>query len=94
MYIPLKKSQVASVLTFLNINNYKMNLKSFLITITFIAVVSDYLLHPFYPQFFSLRFGMNDPKVVGYYFAALCFIENKRVKLFGVLHRKKRFIGH
>ncbi|CAL2074595.1 Predicted arabinose efflux permease, MFS family [Tenacibaculum sp. 190524A02b] len=51
-----------------------MKLKSFLILMTFIAVVSDYLLHPFYPQFFELRFGMTDPKMVGYYFAAICFM--------------------
>ena len=41
---------------------------------TLVAVVSDYLLHPFYPQFFELRFGITNPKNVGYYFAALCFM--------------------
>ena len=41
---------------------------------TLVAVISDYLLHPFYPQFFALRFGKNDPEQVGYYFAALCFM--------------------
>lgn len=41
---------------------------------TLIAVVSDYLLHPFYPQFFELRFGVTNPKLVGYYFAAICFM--------------------
>ncbi len=41
---------------------------------TLVAVVSDYLLHPFYPQFFELRFGMTNPKNVGYYFAAICFM--------------------
>lgn len=41
---------------------------------TLVAVVSDYLLHPFYPQFFELRFGITDPKVVGYYFGAICFM--------------------
>ncbi len=51
-----------------------MKLKSFLILMTFIAVVSDYLLHPFYPQFFELRFGVTNPKLVGYYFAAICFM--------------------
>ena len=51
-----------------------MKLKTFLIGMTFIAVVSDYLLHPFYPQFFELRFGMTNPKNVGYYFAAICFM--------------------
>ncbi len=39
---------------------------------TLVAVVSDYLLHPFYPQFFEARFGITDPKSVGYYFAAIC----------------------
>lgn len=41
---------------------------------TWIAVVSDYLLHPFYPQFFEARFGITDPRHVGYYFAAICFM--------------------
>ncbi|PHS10417.1 MAG: MFS transporter [Kordia sp.] len=41
---------------------------------TLVAVVSDYLLHPFYPQFFKARFGVSDPKIVGYYFAAICFM--------------------
>ncbi|BDS11222.1 MFS transporter [Aureispira anguillae] len=51
-----------------------MNLRSFLILMTLVAVLSDYLLHPFYPQFFELRFGVTDPKMVGYYFAAICFM--------------------
>ncbi len=41
---------------------------------TLVAVISDYLLHPFYPQFFEARFGVTDPKYVGYYFAAICFM--------------------
>ncbi|WP_425656992.1 MFS transporter [Tenacibaculum ascidiaceicola] len=51
-----------------------MKLKIFLIVMTLVAVVSDYLLHPFYPQFFELRFGITNPKNVGYYFAAICFM--------------------
>lgn len=51
-----------------------MKLKTFLIVMTLVAVVSDYLLHPFYPQFFELRFGITNPKKVGYYFAAICFM--------------------
>ena len=51
-----------------------MKLKNFLILMTLVAVVSDYLLHPFYPQFFENRFGITNPKVVGYYFAAICFM--------------------
>jgi len=49
-------------------------MKQFLILMTLVAVVSDYLLHPFYPQFFEARFGVSDPKYVGYYFGAICFM--------------------
>ncbi len=49
-------------------------MKNFLIIMTLVAVVSDYLLHPFYPQFFEARFGVTDPEYVGYYFAAICFM--------------------
>ncbi len=49
-------------------------MKKFLLIMTLVAVVSDYLLHPFYPQFFEARFGVTDPKIVGCYFAALCFV--------------------
>ncbi len=51
-----------------------MNLRFYLITMTMVAVVSDYLLHPFYPQFFKARFNITDPEQVGYYFAAICFM--------------------
>ncbi|WP_438425663.1 MFS transporter [Aquimarina macrocephali] len=54
--------------------NSTMTLKKILILMTLVAVVSDYLLHPFYPQFFEARFGVTDPKYVGYYFAAICFM--------------------
>jgi predicted MFS family arabinose efflux permease len=37
-----------------------------------VAVVSDYLLHPFYPHFFESRFGITDPREVGFYFSAVC----------------------
>ncbi|GAA3517931.1 hypothetical protein GCM10022393_35100 [Aquimarina addita] len=49
-------------------------MKNFLILMTLVAVVSDYLLHPFYPHFFEARFGVTDPTYVGYYFAAICFM--------------------
>ncbi|WP_238527907.1 MFS transporter [Aquimarina agarivorans] len=49
-------------------------MKKLLIIMTLVAVVSDYLLHPFYPQFFEARFGITDPKHVGYYFGAICFM--------------------
>ncbi len=49
-------------------------MKKLLIAMTLVAVISDCLLHPFYPQFFEARFGVVDPKRVGYYFAAICFM--------------------
>ncbi len=49
-------------------------MKNSLIIMTLVAVVSDYLLHPFYPQFFEARFGVTNPEYVGYYFAAICFM--------------------
>ena len=49
-------------------------MKKFLIIMTLVAVISDYLLHPFYPQFFEARFGVTNPEWVGYYFAAICFM--------------------
>jgi len=51
-----------------------MGIRFYLILMTLVAVVSDYLLHPFYPQFFKARFGVTDPKIVGYYFAAICLM--------------------
>lgn len=50
-----------------------MNLKFFLISMTVVAVVSDTMLHPFYPQFFASAFGMTDARHVGLYIAACCF---------------------
>lgn len=49
-----------------------MKVRNFLIIMTLVAVVSDYLLHPFYPHFFRAQFGITDPKVVGFYFSTVC----------------------
>ncbi len=49
-------------------------MKNLLIIMTLVAVVSDYLIHPFYPQFFETRFGVTSAEWVGYYFAAICFM--------------------
>lgn len=40
--------------------------------ITLVAVVSDTMLHPFYPQFFGERFEIFNSEHVGYYLAACC----------------------
>jgi len=50
-----------------------MKLKSFLVSTTALAVVSDSMLIPFYPQFFADSFGVTDPRHVGIYLAATCF---------------------
>ncbi|WPQ61034.1 MFS transporter [Chitinophaga sancti] len=47
-------------------------MRNFLIIMTLVAVVSDYLLHPFYPHFFKSQFGITDPKAVGFYFSTVC----------------------
>lgn len=47
-----------------------MSLKTSLVLMTVIAVVSDSMLHPFYPQYFSMVFGVSDPRHVGFYIAA------------------------
>lgn len=39
---------------------------------TLVAVVSDYMMHPFYPLFFASRFGIEDPRITGTYFSAVC----------------------
>ena len=49
-----------------------MPVRIFLIVMTLVAVVSDYMLHPFYPIFFAARFGVTDPRITGIYFSAVC----------------------
>jgi hypothetical protein len=47
-----------------------VSLRTFLVAMTAIAVVSDSLLHPFYPQYFESVFGVTDPMHVAFYIAA------------------------
>jgi DHA1 family multidrug resistance protein-like MFS transporter len=47
-----------------------MTAKLALISMTAVAVVSDSLLHPFYPQYFAEVLGVTDPRHVGLYVAA------------------------
>lgn len=49
-----------------------MQLKVLLVAMTLVAVVSDTMLLPFYPQYFAERFGETDPEHVGAYIAAIC----------------------
>lgn len=47
-----------------------MSVKRVLVSLTVIGVVSDSLLHPFYPQYLARVFGVVDPNQVGAYVAA------------------------
>ncbi len=50
-----------------------MTLKHCLILLTIVAVMTDTMLLPFYPQFFSSAFDMHSSEHVGFYIAACCF---------------------
>lgn len=50
-----------------------MTPKVFLVLMTAIAVISDSMLHPFYPQYFAEVFGVVDPQHVGLYIASCSF---------------------
>lgn len=47
-----------------------MSLKAALVLMTVVAVVSDTLLDPFYPQYFETVLGVSDAQHVGFYIAA------------------------
>jgi predicted MFS family arabinose efflux permease len=47
-----------------------MTTKQALVLMTAVAVISDSLLHPFYPQYFAVVFGVRDPVSVGIYVAS------------------------
>jgi predicted MFS family arabinose efflux permease len=49
-----------------------MNLKTSLILLTLISVICDTMILPFYPQFFSVAFGVNNAMHTGIYIAASC----------------------
>ena len=65
-----------------------MKLRSFLILMTMVAVVSDYLLMPFYPHFFESRFGIKDPRVIGFYFSAVCGTVMIAFPMWAIVSRK------
>lgn len=48
-----------------------MSLRFYIITMTVLAVISDAILIPFYPQFFNARYGMDSAIHVGFYVAAI-----------------------
>jgi predicted MFS family arabinose efflux permease len=49
-------------------------LKFFLVAMITVSVVSDSMLLPFYPQFFSTAFAISAPQQVGFYLSAICFV--------------------
>ncbi|OHX67849.1 hypothetical protein NH26_16650 [Flammeovirga pacifica] len=55
---------------------------------TFVAVVSDTMLHPFYPQFFSHQFGIDAPEHTGYYLAGCCLTIMIAFPFWAWVHKK------
>ncbi|WP_416139810.1 MFS transporter [Halomonas sp. HK25] len=45
-----------------------------LVAVTAVAVISDAMLLPFYPQFFAERFGVEAPSHIGAYLAMSCLV--------------------
>ncbi|MFW6346672.1 MAG: MFS transporter, partial [Halomonas sp.] len=59
-----------------------------LVAVTAVAVVSDAMLLPFYPQFFAERFGVGDPSHVGAYLAMSCLVVMLALPLWARLARR------
>ena len=51
-----------------------MNLRNIIVTMTTVAVVSDAILIPFYPQFFAARYGVTSPVHAGAYVAFISIV--------------------
>lgn len=65
-----------------------MGLKPFLILMTVVSVVSDSMLHPFYPQYFQEIFGVEDARHVGFYIGACSLTVMLSFPVWALLSRK------
>jgi MFS transporter, DHA1 family, multidrug resistance protein len=65
-----------------------MGPKAFLVLMTIVAVVTDSMLHPFYPQYFEQVFGVADPMHVGFYIGACSLTVMLAFPLWALLARK------
>lgn len=65
-----------------------MSPKATLALMTVVAVVSDALLHPFYPQYFAEVFGVTDPHHVGLYISACSLVVMLSFPLWALLARR------
>jgi DHA1 family multidrug resistance protein-like MFS transporter len=65
-----------------------MSPKLFLILMTVIAVITDSMLHPFYPQYFAKVFGVVDPRYVGFYIGACSLTVMLSFPLWAMLSRR------
>ncbi|WP_020681818.1 MFS transporter [Marinobacterium rhizophilum] len=66
----------------------KRGLKAWLIGMTLVAVISDSMLIPFYPQFFADVYGIDEPQAVGLYLAAVCLAVMLSYPLWARLSRR------
>ncbi len=69
-----------------------MNPKLFLIAMTAIAVLSDAMLHPFYPQYFATVFGIGDPRIITSYIATCSGTVLLAFPVWAVLSRRVRVL--
>jgi len=65
-----------------------MSPKLFLILMTVVAVITDSMLHPFYPQYFAKVFGVVDPQHVGFYIGACSLTVMLSFPVWALLSRK------
>jgi MFS transporter, DHA1 family, multidrug resistance protein len=69
-----------------------MTLRVFLVLMTVVAVISDSMLHPFYPQYFARVFGVENPLLVGLYIAACSLTVLTTFPLWALLSRRMRVL--
>ncbi len=69
-----------------------MSPKLFLVLMTVIAVISDSMLHPFYPQYFAKVFGVVDPQHVGFYIGACSLTVLLSFPVWALLSRKTQVL--
>jgi DHA1 family multidrug resistance protein-like MFS transporter len=65
-----------------------VSLKLSLVMMTVIAVVTDSMLHPFYPQYFAVVLAVTDPRHVGLYIAACSLTVMLSFPLWALLSRR------
>lgn len=66
--------------------------KFLLAAVIAVSVVSDSMLLPFYPQFFAGQFAVADPRQVGWYLAAVCWVVMLAFPLWAAVAKRIRVL--